>query len=119
MMQRDLTLLAIVLLNILIYGSVYLMLTSAGGMQYVYPSVFIIMILTNVLAYFSSKRWPEERVFWSLGFGIIPIFLGFYNLINGADLAAWLAPVGYGIYIILTCSLAGYYGAVAKLKTEN
>jgi hypothetical protein len=77
------------------------------------------MILTNLLAYFSSKRWPEERVFWSLGFGIIPIFLGLYNLAAGAALTAWLAPVGYGIYIILTCSVAGYYGAVARLKNEQ
>lgn len=119
MMQRDLTLLAIFILNILIYGAIYLMLTSPGGLQYVYPSVFIIMIMTNILAYFSSKRWPEERVFWSLGFGVIPVFLGLYNLVNDADLVAWLAPIGFGLYIILTCSMAGYYGVVAKLKSEQ
>jgi peptidoglycan/LPS O-acetylase OafA/YrhL len=119
MLQRDLTLISLFILNAILYGGVYLMLTSPGGAGFVYPSVFLIMILTNLIAYFASKRWPEQRILWSLGFGIVPVFLGLYNLLSDSSLAAWLAPVGFGIYIILTCSLAGYYGVIAKLKKEQ
>ena len=118
-MERQLTILAVIILNIVLYGGLLLLLMTPGSSTYVYPSVFAIMIISNVLAYFACKRWPEQRLVWSVGFAIVPFFFGIRALYLGSGMIGWAAPIGYGVYIFLTSSYAGYYGVIAKLKAEG
>lgn len=118
-MERQLTILTVIVLNFILYGGLLLLLMTPNSSTYVYPSVFAVMIISNVLAYFACKRWPDQRVIWSVGFAIVPVAIGLRALYLGSNMIGWAAPIGYGIYIFLTCSYAGYYGVIARLKKEE
>jgi len=104
-MKLSLTILLIFLLSVtantlsIIFGWVIGFLGVIGF------NIIFALLPGIVITFKASKNWPNLKILWSLGFGIVPLVLGIAYLIYG-EVSLGYPTLIMGIIIVIACSFS-------------